>query len=228
MAKVVVQKGTLVGLWGALGSCVLALAFLLGRETARGPRAQAPPEAPAAQPLPAAQPPAPAVAQTYSGIAVPPPPAVPAAPPSPAVPAAAAAPAAAPAPARAAVAGYFQALDRIQPGQMAGGPGDLAKGLMEALSKGDTSGFDDMIRQAESARAALAALVPPAPCAAFHQESLASLDASIALLHSIRDSLTAPGAPASDFTAQAAGLQARAERLQREEKDLRQRYGVGN
>jgi hypothetical protein len=125
------------------------------------------------------------------------------------------------------VAGYFQALDRIQPGQMAGGPEDLAKGLMDTLSKGDTSGFDDMIRQAESARAALAALVPPAPCAAFHQESLASLDASIALLHSVRDSLTAPGAPASDVTAQAAGLQARAERLQREEKDLRQRYGVG-
>jgi hypothetical protein len=125
------------------------------------------------------------------------------------------------------VAAYFRALDRVQPGPLSGDPEALARGLVEALFKGDPSGFDGMLRQAESSRAALAAVDPPAPCAAFHQESLAFLDDSLALLRSIRESLTVPGASAPDVAAQATGLQARAGQLQREEKELRQRYGAG-
>ena len=228
MAKIEVTKGTLVGLCAALGACVLVLAFLLGRASVQMPKAPAASEALAVQSLPSMPPtsapppplllpssPSPAlvIAHPSQATAVRPAPM----PPSPT----------APDPVRAEVAAYFQALDRIQPGQMSGDPESMAQGLLDTISKGDTSGFDGMVRQAESARAALAALVPPAPCTAFHQKSLASLDDSLALLRSFRNSLTGSATSLDDLAFKATGIQSRAQALQREEKALKQRYGVG-
>jgi hypothetical protein len=129
---------------------------------------------------------------------------------------------------REAVAAYFLAMDRIQPGQLSGDPEALARGILEGLVKGDATGFDGMIRQTEEARASLAALTPPAPCAGYHQESLAMLTDSLAMLRTIKGSVQgASGAPAADFTAQASRLRVRAEALQAEEQQLRRRFGLG-
>jgi hypothetical protein len=216
MAKVEVSRGLLVGLGAALAAVTLALAFVLGRTTAHpapapaaGPVQPSPVAQPAADPPPREAP----VSMPAAGPQLAPQLPVPARP--------------GPDPQREAVAAYFRAVDQIQPGQMGGDPEAMARGILGGLVKGDSTGFDGMIRQAEEARDRLAALTPPAPCAGYHQESLAMLADSLGMLRSIKGSLQGSGAPAADFTAQANRLRTRAEALQAQEQQLRRRYGLG-
>ena len=226
MKKVEVSRGLLIGLVATCAAAVLAMAFLLGRESSR-PR-----------PVPALAAPAPDLPATA-------PPADPAGPepapflpapagetprPRPVPPAATVPPGAAVDPVRTAVASYFQAIDRIQPGQLGADPEAMAKGIIEGLGKGDTSGIDGMIRQSETVRAKLAALATPAPCVAHHQESLGALDDSLKILQSVRNSMltSSPSALPQDFASQANQLRERAEKLQQEEKTLRERYGLAH
>lgn len=227
MKKVEVSGGLLIGLICALGAALLGLVFLLGRESAR-PAPAAPPQ-PAAQAPPPTQSTQPAPEAPAPTFAVQPPPApMPGPAPAPATPPMD--PAHRPPDTeRAAVAAYFQAVDHIQPGELDGDPQSVAQGMVEELGKGDSSGLDGMVRQAESARSRLAALAPPPACAAYHRESLADLDASLELLRGMKQALSASDADAlSSLNSKATALRARSEALQREEQQLRQRYGLGS
>jgi hypothetical protein len=132
-------------------------------------------------------------------------------------------------PQRFAVQAYFQALDRIAPGQLGGDPRALAQEMVAGLGRGDASGFDRLVAQAEEARAKVAALAVPASCAAFHQESLALLDENLALLKHLKGALEGrEGASAlGSMLARAQALQARSEALERADQALRTRYGAG-
>lgn len=227
MAKLEVSRSLLVGLIGVAAASVLGMVFLLGRATApRVPVAQkevrdlvAPTTAvPSAPSLPGEQigtPSIPSAGATTIAIPRPAPP--------PIVPVVTNADEAL----RPAVATYFRAIDSIQP-QLTGDPESVAQEVMAGLGKGDTSGFDRMIQQAEATRARLSALAPPTPCAAYHRDSLACLEASLDLMHSMKQLLSAPGQGASgpDLTDQANAMKARTEALQRQEKTLRQRFGL--
>lgn len=222
MKRVEVSRELLIGLVAACATALLALAFMLGRASG-GARSTLP--APAAQALvspPLAEPQAAPPAEPASAPEPMPPIALS---PQASRPATPATPAKAADPIRAGVAGYFQAIERIQPGQLSGDPETMAKGVLEGVVKGDTSGIDGMILQSEAARASLGALTPPAPCAAFHHESLAALDESLGILRSLRTALQAGSLPA-DFAPQAELLRIRTEKLQREEKTLRDKYGL--
>ncbi len=128
---------------------------------------------------------------------------------------------------RAAVAAYFQAIDHLQPDELGGSAEDKAQEIVTALIKGDASGLDGLIRQSEAAKQRLAAIVPPAPCARFHQECQANLDESLGMLRSIKQSISASDPKALEGLTQSIyALRARAEAMQREEKDLGQRYGL--
>jgi hypothetical protein len=223
MKQVEVSRKLLIGLVAACAAAFLALAYMLGRASAgsrsalAAPAAQAPVSPPSAEPQAA-------------------PPAEPASAPGPMPPAPLQAAPQAPRPAAASkgadpvgagVASYFQALEQIQPGQMSGDPEGMAKGVLEGVVKGDTSGIDGMIQQSEAARAKLGALTPPAPCVAFHHESLAALDDSLGILRSLRTGLQAGSLPA-EFATQAEGLRTRTERLQKEEKALREKYQLAH
>lgn len=131
-------------------------------------------------------------------------------------------------PMRAAVASYFDAVDHIQQGAMSGDADGIAHEMAAALANGDTSGLDKMIRQTEAAKASLAVITPPAPCAAFHRESLASLDAGIEVLRSLKAAMESsePVAQLANVSARATELRSRAEALQKEEAALRERYGL--
>lgn len=219
MGKVEVHRSVLIGLAAAFGCTLLALVFLLGREAGRrgmaaDPAASAPQARPAlssssSQPkvlAPAQQPGSAAVVLTI--------------PPGPADPQD---------PQRPAVQAYFAALDRIAPGQLAGDPQALAQEMVVGLGKGDTSGFDRLLAQAEEARRKVAQLSPPPPLAAYHQESLALLDENLALLGGIRRALEGgheEGALPS-LVGRAQAAQARSEALERADKALRARYGAG-
>ena len=130
-------------------------------------------------------------------------------------------------PARAAVASYLDAVEHIQAGKLGEAEG-VANEMAAALAKGDTSGLDGMIREAEAARGSLGSLVPPASCAAHYRESLGSLDDALQILRSLKTAMESPE-PAAQLPAiatRAAALRSRADALQKEEAALRQRYGL--
>ena len=129
---------------------------------------------------------------------------------------------------RASVAAYFDAVDHIQAGAMSGEAEGIAHEMAAALANGDTSGLDKMIRDTEAAKQSLAALTPPASCAAHHRESLASLDDALGVLRSLKSAMESsePAAQLASVSAQATALRSRAEALQKEELALRQRYDL--
>jgi hypothetical protein len=131
-------------------------------------------------------------------------------------------------PARAAVAAYFDAVDHLQPGAMSGDAEAIANEMGAALANGDTSGLDKLIRQTEAAREKFAAVVPPPACADFHRESLASVDDALAVVRSLKTAMESPdpAAQLASVAARANALRSRADVLQKEEQDLRQRYGL--
>ena len=229
------NRGVLVGVVAVAAASLLALAFILGRETSSGhvppatkiervaPRI---PEARGASPAPNATSvvAAPLTENLETLLAGAPPPyareqgAAPSqqlmAPPPDAE--------------RAAVAAYFEAIDRIQPTEMNGDAEGVAGGIASALANGDTSGLDRMIRDTETAKARLAAVATPPPCAVHHRESLGSLDDAQEVLRSLKAAMESSDAAGALATVSARGnaLRSRAEALKKEEGTLRERYGL--
>jgi hypothetical protein len=233
MEKVSVNKGLLVGVVAVAAASLLGLAFLLGRVSGFGSSSgkRSGGELPggvAASPVSSPR----ALDQQAQRLPLPTPSTVsitepadtrPAAPP-----AAGERGSAGSESERAAVAAYLDAVDHIQPGKMSGDAEGVANEMAGALAKGDTSGLDRMIRETEAAKESLAALTPPASCAAHHRESLGSLDDALEMLRSLKTAmeLSDPAAQLSAVTTRATALRSRSEALQKEELALRQRYGL--
>lgn len=230
MNKVEIPKSLLFGLLGFGAVAALGVVFLLGRASGQRPpvefqvktAAPAPPAGPSPEPAPAA-----AIPRAEATSPTP----LERADPSPI--------SGSPAPGgtgtdtvpldstRAAVASYFHSLERIQPGAI-GDPETLAQQVVGGLGKGDSSGFEAMIHQAEATRSRLAAITPPQPCAGHHRESLACLDASLDLMHAMAKGLASgePDPQLANLSTRANALKARSESLQLQEKVLRERFGL--
>lgn len=226
MQKVEVHKPLLIALGCTAAAAVIGLVFLLGRESGRAAKPQ---DAPApVMPAQVITGPTPGLAgvppkeessppaSTVQGLAVAPP-----------LPKGTLAESAGES-VRAQVVAYFDAIDHIQPTGKGGDPESTAQGIMGSLAKGDSSGFDGMIQQAEAARGRLAAISPPQACATYHRESSASLDNGLALMRSLKTALAGQGTEGqlTSLAAQAEGLRKRSESLQTEEQALRRLYGV--
>lgn len=242
MEKISVNKGILIGVVVVAAVSLLALVFLLGRESGSGsvsaPSTRIERVAPRAQeglpPLPTSA----AVLITEHPETRPSPAPTPSTP----MQSAALQIAASPAPApiggersnagfdaeRASVAAYFNAVDRIQMGGMTGEAEGIAREMAAALANGDTSGLDKMIRETEAAKQSLAAVTSPASCAAFHRETLASFDDAMDVLRSLKTAMESsdPATQLAGVSARATALRPRAEALQKEELTLRERYGL--
>ena len=252
MEKINVNKSLLIALVALSAASVLVVAFLLGRSTApaasagdpsrdrtaasygsetRSTEGSIPAQVRAATPLtdsPGEPPPAAAV--TFAGedrtaaeatrLAP--------APPGPGPATATVASTGATDPAAADVARYLDAVDQIQPANVSGGPESIASEMAAALTRGDTSGLDGMIRQSEAARERLAALRPPAPCATHYRETLGSLDDALDMLRALKAAMASsdPSAGLASVVSRATTLRSRAEALQGEDRALRQRYGL--
>ena len=242
MEKVSVYRGLLIGVVAVAAVSLLALVFLLGRESGSG-NVSAPPTriervAPRAQEGPPPLPTSAAVLITEHPETRPAPAPTPSTSGQGAAPQAAAGQVPAPAegergnagsdPMRAAVAAYFDAVERIQVGSMSGNAESVGQEMAAALASGDTSGLDKMIRETEAAKQSLAALTPPASCAAHHRESLASLDDAMEVLRSLKTAMESsePATQLASVSARATALRSRADALQKEELALRQRYDL--
>ncbi len=222
MEKVVVSKGLLIGLAVTCLSALFALVFFVGLEFGRkglslsqNGASASPRTAATAEPSPISI--ADSIPRTRQGLPSPPNPA--AIPSNPGMLAAD--------PLRASVVAYFEAVDHIQPGKLEGDAQGMANEMAAALTKGDTSGLDGLIQQSESSRKRLAALSPPQPCASYHRESLASLDEGIEMMRSIKKAMDTSDANAlSALTSRGNALRSHSEALEREEKAIRQHYGL--
>lgn len=216
-AKVEIPRGLLVGLVGIAAVAVLGLVFLLGREFGRGVG----PKVEALSPEPASPPPASSAVRPESVVGGAPIPAPAVSNPAGAV----------PIPQdgseRAAVAAYFQTVEQLQPGSM-GDPEAMARNVLGGLAKGDSSGFDDLIKQAQLARHRLAAVAPPLPCAGYHLNSIACLDAGLDLMRGLKKAMASSDLDPSTLNLmdRAQAIKARTEALQEQEKALKQRYGL--
>lgn len=199
------QKGVVVGLSGALACALLGIAFLLGRVTAHPvalPATQVAP--PMAQVLPAASvvgstgasapPPfsqsamAPSSAETvgtplhpeasaalFPGTITPPPISAPLAP-------------FGGSGERQEIAAYFSVLDRIEE-VGAGDPQSFATSLMQSVSSGDFSGFDNLVNKARAQRERVGLLKPPRACTEHHRIAMGLSNDSVAMLEKLRAAL---------------------------------------
>jgi len=242
VATVPVDRRLLYALAGVAGLSLLAVAYLLGR--ANGGAERAAPRLEGAAPAFAATPAA-AGAAALTAPVPPPSHAEPAYVELPSSPATQAAPEVGPElrapflptplpapdlappddPERAAIAAYLDAVDAIQASGLAGSPESVANEMAVALARGDASGLDGLVREAEEARRRLLGISPPAACAAHHRETLGSFDDALAMLRALKSATGSPD-PASalaEVAARATALKARAESLKTEEEALRRR-----
>ena len=247
MGRVSVDRRLLVGLAAVAGVALLTVAFLLGRASSpASPDAPPPGHAPEGGAIASSAPGDPALPPPTSpapaGFPADDAPSAPAAEPStpwptdPPVPhAETLLPAPAPIgsasdPERAAVGAYLEALDRIRPAAIDGDAESVASSLATALASGDASGLEKLIRETEDARARLLSVAPPPACAAHHRESLGSLDDALEMLRGMKEAMASPepATALATVAAKATALRSRAEALQREDRALRERYGVAS
>ncbi len=84
------------------------------------------------------------------------------------------------------VSAYFQEIDSIRSGQAAGDPDQFAMGLITAALAGSTSGFDQLIADTTRLETETRRVVPPASCEGYHRASLAALADARELLEDLQ------------------------------------------
>lgn len=120
---------------------------------------------------------------------------------------------------------YFLRLAMLQKGPAGLSPQMFAERMVGDIARGDTSQFDEMVKNAESAREEAGRISPPAPCAEIHRKTLALMDDSVRLMHDFRDSLKAQNvANLQALELAARRLMARTRELELMQEAIRQRY----
>jgi len=198
------SRRLVIALTVALGVCLLIIGVFIGRESAR-PDTPPPPVAAAPQkPLPPifeppAQPPA-----------APPPPSEPAVDPA----------------EKQRVAQYFREIERIQNVDV-DNPEASAQALVNAATSGDTSGIDKLVQQAKDADKKARAVTPPPPCTAYHKKLLTLLADSREMVQKLAQGFAGGSLEAlPGLMTRANSEKARQESLERDEKELKRRYGL--
>lgn len=91
-------------------------------------------------------------------------------------------------PERQQVAAYFAAVDRV--GDMGSGdPQAFANSLMQSVSSGDFSGFDDLLAKSRAQRDQLRALTPPKACSEHHRLALSLSNDSVSMMERLKTAL---------------------------------------
>ena len=253
--QVEVPRQALVGLVVLALAALLAVAFLLGRESNRpdlsslpSPTLQVPaPQVPSprpAPPAPAAELPAPAPPPALPVPSPPPPPAPPVQAVPPALPAARppAAPPRAPAPPPSAepstppvdpverehAARYFRNLESsVGAASSWQDPEALARSVLEQGASGDSSGFDSLLAANRQALERVRGLSVPKSCARHHQLTEETMAAGQDLLQRMRQAILK--GDTSQLTALAVEgqvMQAQVDQLKTLTRDLKARYGL--
>jgi len=222
-----------------------SVCYLLGRESARRrapvavvTQASEPSALPAAEPPAAAAPPLPTTATPPASA---PAAAAPAEAPAIAMPSRAAARDDAPAlPAirtraadgaiggeAAAARDYFARMQTIQTVGTGNDPNEMANKLLTASMTGDSTGFDDLIRAAQTGAERVRAITPPACCVAYHEHLLALVTDGVAMVQQIKRAMASNDAGAlAALATSGASLQNRATALENDAAQIKARLGL--
>ncbi len=221
-----VPRGLLAGLVGGLVFCLVALAFLIGRELGRRQTAS---RSVSAAPVPVVSVPTFAPAPTPAS---PPPPTPPPWTTPDRSPGAQAEPAPgqgeAPAGESQAVARYFAALDALQ-GQFLElqDPQRLATALLQQLSSGDASGLDQLLDALRQARERIVSIRAPAPCQEHQRRTLELLNVGLRLVERVRQGVLQGDAGALlALTAEAQRLEVEARELEALGQTIKAQHGL--
>ncbi len=190
------DKRLVVALSSALGLALLAIAFLLGRilatptvVTIAAPSSNAAASEPVPPPL-ATAPASPAVIAEASNPPIPV--TEPAGLPGPgneiAPDSAAGAPRSSAAAERPQIASYFAQIERLED-VGAGDPQAFASSMLQSVTSGDFSGFDDLLSKARSQRQRLLSITPPRACREHHRLALTLSGDSVAMLERLKTAL---------------------------------------
>lgn len=195
----------------ALGISLLALGFLLGRESNRAPVVVAPPVTATQLPVTELPPGPPSINAEPVAVAAP----------------AAARPRPAVDPAdKQAVARYFRDVEHLQNTDV-DNPEAAASSLLSAASTGDTSGLRKLVADARSAEVKARAVTPPAACAHYHKQLVNVLSDTREMFQSLERGIGGGNMDALPaLLNRANATKSRAEALAREEREIKSRFGI--
>ena len=86
------------------------------------------------------------------------------------------------------IAAYFNQVDRLED-MGVGDPQAFATSLLQSMSSGDFSGFDDLLAKARAQRQRLQSIAPPRACLEHHRLALALSADSVAMLERLKAAL---------------------------------------
>ena len=126
------------------------------------------------------------------------------------------------------VASYFREVDTIQGQASSGGdPQALAQKLLEQAASGDMSGLDALAAANQKVRDGLRAIPVPAPCQGHHRLTLALLDESIGMLQRIKGRIGGADAGAlASMPAEAHELERRTKEVDAMAAEIKRRFGL--
>lgn len=126
-----------------------------------------------------------------------------------------------PEPRDATVAAYFQEIDVIHSGEGAGDPNVFAMGLIKAGLGGSTSGFDQLIADTKQMELEMQRVTPPPSCQSYHDASLEALVESREMLETMKQAITGHDIEQLNAVAlQSKNLQRKAEAIREMRKQL--------
>jgi hypothetical protein len=245
--SVPIPRNVLAALVAGVVVLLVAVAFLLGREskpgTPAGSAAATLPPVTAPLPSGATGEEAPAVASTQSGDSSSESEAPPASNPIPGAPlgtepglAAAAPPGSASPPSTpqedpsaAAVRKYFVEIEALQAQgkYWSDDAQSFGRTLIDQASRGDASGFDELIAANQRVRDSVAAMSVPSPCAEHHSRTLRLLDEGLSLLKDVKSRFVSEDMTGLEtITTTAYGIQNRAKEVDALAAEIKKRYGI--
>jgi len=119
------------------------------------------------------------------------------------------------------VAAYFQEIDVIHSGEGAGDPNAFAMGLIKAGLGGSTSGFDQLIADTKQMELQMQRVTPPPSCRSYHEASLEALVESRQMLETMKQAITSRDIEQLNAVAlQSKSLQGKAEAIREMRKQL--------
>jgi type IV secretory pathway VirB10-like protein len=132
-------------------------------------------------------------------------------------------------PSRRAVRKYFDRLDAIMASTpMLDDPNAFAHQLLQESLQGNTSSMDQLLEEAERALSEVRAITPPKACAEHHRLTVEQLSQAVTLLGGVGNATqTLDVGSLGTFSSSGQSLQAEAEKLQRLERKLRREAEEG-
>jgi hypothetical protein len=126
------------------------------------------------------------------------------------------------------VASYFREVEKVQSqGKSWGDPEALAQKLLEQAGKGDVSGFDGLAAANQRVRDGLRALPVPEPCREHHRLTLTLLDESIAMLGRVKGQIGgADAASLAAMPAEGQDLERKAKNVDAMAAEIKRRFGL--